>query len=249
MNFEHEIRSNHVSESAESPASAPDSAEPAVSEDLALAQLKNRDLPAEQIEELSKNRSVLKSRKVRIALAAHPHSPRQLALRLIRELYTFDLMQLSLMPAVAADLKRLADELLVSRLSSITLGERLSLARRSSSFVAAALLLDKESAVWRAALQNARLTEAAIVKAVQAPGSAPALVETVCHHEKWSVRHEIRVALLRNPHTPLARALEFARQLSPPLLRDVLHTSRLPEKTKAYLRTAVLGSKDARAGR
>jgi hypothetical protein len=32
-----------------------------------------------------------------------------------------------------------------------------------------------------------------------------------------------------------------------PLLRDVLHTSRLPEKTKTYLRTAVLGSRDARA--
>lgn len=227
--------------------SKPDSAELALSEDLALSELKNRDLAAEKIEEFSKNRNLLKSRKVRVALAAHPRAPRQVALRLIRELYTFDLMQFSLMPAVAADLKRLADELLVSRLASITLGERLSLARRSSGLVASALLLDKESAVWQAALQNPRLTEVAVVKALHALGSSPAFVEAVCHDQKWSVRHEIRIALLRNPHTPLARAIEFARRLAPPLLRDVLHTSRLPEKTKAYLRSAVLGNSDARA--
>ncbi len=232
MNAENELQSSATGESAETTAAASDSAEPPASEDLALAQLKNRDLSPEQIEELTKNRNVLKSRKVRFALAVHPQSHRHLALRLIRELYTFDLMQLSLMPAVAADLKRLADELLVSRVASITLGERLSLARRSSGLVAAALLLDKESAVWRAAMQNPRLTEAAIVKALQAPGSSPIFVETICHDPKWSVRHEIRLALLRNPHTPLGRALEFARHLPPPRLRDVGHTARLPEKTK-----------------
>ena len=248
MTIESRIDSDNAAESAEPSAGALDSTKPTPSDDLALAQLKNRDLPAEAIEELSRNRNLLKSRKVRFALAAHPHSPRRLALRMIRDLYTFDLMQLSLTPSVAADLKRLADELLVSRLASITLGERLSLARRSSSFVVAALLLDKESRVWEAALQNQRVTEAAIVRALQGMRCGPAFVEALCRQEKWSVRHEVRVALLRNPHTPLARAIEFARRLPPPLLRDVLHTSRLPEKTKSYLRSAVLQGKDARAG-
>lgn len=242
MDLENSLPLTDAAESAESAATSPDSSAPPSSEDLALARLNNRDLSAEEIEEFSKNRNLLKSRKVRFALASHPHTPRHLALRLIRELYTFDLMQLSMTPAVAADLKRLADELLVSRLASITLGERLSLARRSSSFVAAALLLDKESRVWQAALQNPRLTEAAVVKALQGHGSSPAFVDAICHDEKWSVRHEIRVALLRNPHTPLARALELARRMPAPLLRDVLHTSRLPEKTKTYLRNVVLGS-------
>ena len=236
-----------LTDAAESTATAPDLPASAPSEDLALARLKDRDLGAEQIEEFSQNRNLLKSRKVKLALASHPHTPRHLALRLIRELYTFDLMQVSLMPAMAADLKRLADELLVSRLASVTLGERLSLARRSSGFVAAALLLDQESRVWQAALQNPRLTEAAVVKALQARGTSPAFVDAICHDEKWSVRHEIRVALLRNPHTPMARALEFARRMPAPLLRDVLHTSRLPEKTKAYLRTAVLGAREPSA--
>ena len=46
------------------------------------------------------------------------------------------------------------------------------------------------------------------------------------------------VALLRNAHTPLARAIEFARRLRPSQLRDVLHTSRLPERIKEYLRNS-----------
>jgi hypothetical protein len=211
-----------------------------LTEDLALALLKNRDLASAAIEEVARNAGLMKSRKVRVAVAAHPRTPRRIALRLIRELYSFDLMRFSLMPPVVADLKRLADELLVSRLASITLGERISFARHSSGLVAAALLTDKEIRVWQAALENPRLTEAALVKALQRPNATAAFVVAVCHHAKWSLRPEIRMALLRNAHTPLARALEFARRLPPPVLRDILHASRLPEKIKEYLRKELL---------
>ena len=204
--------------------------------DLALAIVKDRDLSSEVIEQIARNGAAMKSRKLRVALAAHPRTPRRIALRLIRELYTFDLMQFSLIPAVAADLKRVADELLMARLASITLGERLALARRSSAMVASALLLDKEARVWQTALENPRVTENAIVKALLRPTATPAFVKAICHHAKWSLRPEIRMALLRNEYTPLARALEFAKQLPPAQLRDILHNSRLPEKIKTYLR-------------
>ncbi len=208
----------------------------ALTEEQALALLQRQDFPAESIEQLAKNASVMKSRKVRVAIAAHPRAPRHISLRLIREFFTFDLMRFALLPAVAADLKRAADEMLVKRIASITLGERISLARRSSTAVAAALLLDKESRVWQAALENSRLTEAAIVRTLLRSHVTPAFVEAVCHHPKWSLRHEVRIALLRNEKTPLARALEFARTLAPGQLRDILHTSHLPEKVKSYLR-------------
>jgi len=208
----------------------------ALTEDLALAQLKNRDLSADDVDQISQNAALMKSRKVRLALASHPHAPRRVALRLIREFFNFELLHFALMPATAADLKRVADELLVARLASISLGERISLARRSSQMVAGALLLDKESQVWKPALENPRLTETAIVKALQRGATSPAFVEAVSHHSKWSYRLEIRAALLRNAHTPLALAIEFARRIPPAQLRDLLHTSRLPEQIKEYLR-------------
>lgn len=222
-------------------------AEP-LTEDLTLALLKRQELPAEDIESICKNSALMKARKVRIAVSAHPHTPRRIALRLIRGLYTFDLMQFASMSMAAADLKRVADELLVARLPSITLGERLSLARRGSTTVASALLLDKESRVCQTALENGRLTEAAVVKALGRSNSTPAFVEAVCHHAKWSVRPEIRIALLRNAHTPFAKALEFARRLTPAQLREVLHVSHLPERTKEYLRKEMSDRTGSRRG-
>ena len=233
---EADVESGPVSGSATTSLDHSSAADSALTADLALAMIKDRQLASEVLEQISRNTAVMKSRKVRVALAAHPRTPRRIALRLIRELYTFDLMLFALLPAVAADLKRVADELLVARLASITLGERISLARRSSAMVAGALLLDKEARVWQTALENPRLSESALVKALLRPGATPAFVTAVCHHAKWSVRPEIRCALLRNESVPLARALEFARRIPPGQLRDILHASRLPEKVKSYLR-------------
>ncbi len=77
-------------------------ADSALTEDLALALLQRADLPAEEIEQVMKNTAALKSRKVRLAVAGHSRTPRRIALRLIRELYTFDLMKFALLPAVAS---------------------------------------------------------------------------------------------------------------------------------------------------
>jgi hypothetical protein len=236
INYKLSMNPEQLQPVPETPDVSADSSASALTEDLALALLKRSDLLTQEIEHLAKNSSLLKSRKVRLALSAHPRAPRRLALRLLRDLYTFDLMRFSQMPAAPGDLKRIADEFLITRLTSISLGERISLARRCSVTVATALLQDKESRVWQTALENPRLTETAVTRVLQRPGATPGFVEAVCHHAKWSVRSEIRLALLRNPHTPLARAIEFVRRLPPAQLRDILHASRLPEKIKQYLR-------------
>jgi hypothetical protein len=212
-----------------------------LNEDLALAQLKDRSLDREVVEQISQNAVAMKSRKVRLSLAAHPRTPRRIALRLIRELHTFDLMAFAMMLAAPADLKRVADEALVTRLVSLTLGERISLARRASGRVAGALLLDKEEQIWRPALENPRLTEAAVVKAVNS-ATVPSFVAAVSQHGKWSLRAEVRMALLCSAHTPLAQARAFARLMPAAQLRDILHVSRLPEGIKGHLREELLTS-------
>ena len=233
-----ELIDRHYRENAQAPAQdAPSLA--ALTEDQALAQLKQRNLSIEAVEEIVRTAGLMKSRKVRILLAAHPCAPRRVALRLIREFYTFDLMQFALRPGTPADLRRFADELLVSRVASITLGECISLARRSSEMVTGALLLHHERPVWQAAFQNPRLTERAVIKALRRTGATPEFVEFLSGHPKWASRPEVRIALLRNSHTPTARALEFARELAPAQLRDILHSSRLPAEIKKCLRETI----------
>jgi hypothetical protein len=218
--------------------------DPALTEDLALSLLKRSDLPAEALEHLSRNPSVIKLRKVRFRLVAHPQTPRHISLPGLRHLYTFEVMQVALTPTVPADVKRAADEILLTRLGTISSGERLSLARRASGRIAAELLLDKETRIMRVALENSRLTEAGIVKALARHDKSAALVEAVCYHPKWSLRREVRVALLRHEKTPLARALEFARSLPTTLLREILQNSRLPAQTKSYVIRECLNPSD-----
>ena len=232
---------------------------------MALALLKRADLPPEVLEQIAKNANALKSRKVKIALVSHPHTPRHVSVPLARQFYTFDLMKVALSPSVPADVKVAVDNVLISRLKTVTLGERLTLARRASGRVAAALLLDVESGdgkiagrkiidgktiagktiaaktvardtrVMQAALENPRLTEALVINSVLRPAAGAALVHAVARHAKWSPRREIRAALLRTGHLSLARALEFSREIPTPLLRELLASSRLPVPIKGQL--------------
>ena len=211
-------------------------ADPALTEDLALAFLQRNDLAPEVLEQLNKNGGVMKSRKVKLALVRHPKAPRHISLPLLRHLFTFDLVEVSLAPVTPGDVKRAAEESLLTRLETISVGEKLTLARRASTRIAGGLLLDPEPRVLHAALENPRLTEASVVKAVMRLDAPAALIHAVCHHAKWSLSREVRVALLRNENTPLARALEFARTLPHSLIAEILHGSRLPENIKLLLR-------------
>jgi hypothetical protein len=209
--------------------------DPALTEDLALALLKQRDLPTQALDRLSRNSGLMKSRKVRLALVEHPRTPRHISIPMVKHLFTFDLMQVALTLSVPADIKMSAEESLIHRLERLSQGERTSLAHRASGRVAAALLLDSEPRVIHAALENSRLTESAVIKALLHRAAPDALVRAVCHHAQWSPRREIRIALLRNGKTPLSRALEFSRALPAALVHEILQGSQLPAATKKGL--------------
>jgi hypothetical protein len=209
--------------------------DPALTADLALALLQRPDLPGEAIEALAKSRTLLKLRKVKIALASHPQAPRHVSVPLIRQFYTFDLMKVALSAVVPPDVKRTADETLAGRLNTVTLGERLTLARQGSGRIAGALLLDVEERIMHAALENTRLTEALVVQAVLRPSAGSALIQAVAGHAKWSYRRDVQAALLRTEYLSLARALAYARAISPGKLREILQSSRLPGKIKEQL--------------
>lgn len=206
-----------------------------LTEEFALALLEHRDLPAGALEALATNVSVMKHRRVIVALVSHPKTPRYVSLPIVRRLYTFELTKLALLPGLAADLKQAAEQAVVARLETVSSGERLTMARQGSTNIAAALLNDPEPRVMRTALENPKLVEANVVRALMRGDTGTELVQAVCSHPRWALRKEVRIALLGNAHTPLARAIEFARSIPTPILQDVLRSSRLSPQIKSYL--------------
>jgi hypothetical protein len=202
-------------------------ADPGLNEALALSLLRQTALPAAGIELLAKNRAVSSGRKVQRALLLHRHTPRQVWLPFVRNMATLELAAVALSPTVPPEVQRACEDAVIVRVKTISLGERKTLARRSTSRLAGALLMDSDRGVVQIALGNGRLTEAGVVKALLRPDASHAFVECVCHHAKWSVRREVRLAALRNDKTPMGSALLFAHTLRPDELRQVLHGSHL----------------------
>lgn len=208
---------------------------PALNEDLALALLARRDLPHVALEALAKNAAVMKSRRVMVAVVSHPHTPRHVSLPLIRHLYTFELMQLALLPALAADLKLAAEQAILVRLDTVSAGERLTLAKRGSAALAAALLLDSEARVIEAALVNPRMTEAAVVKALMRQDVPGKLAALVCRDPRWCNRREVQLALLGSGKAPLGLLQSMLRAMTVPALRQALQSMRLSPAVRQYV--------------
>ena len=206
-----------------------------LNEDLALAFLKRRDLPQAALEALAKNGRAMKSRKVKVGVVAHPKAPRHVTLPLMRHMYTFELMQITLTPAVATDLRMAIEDVLVSRVATLTSGERITLAKRGSGRVAAALLQDSDRRIIEAGLNNPYLSDVLVAKSLLHAKPSALLATYVCRHQKWSVRREVQVAALRNEFTPLAYAIRFTERMSREELSDLFRRSGLPEKIQIYL--------------
>jgi hypothetical protein len=195
-------------------------------EDLALAELQRPDISAAEIGKLAKS-AANKKRKVALAIVRHSRSPRHVSIPLLRRMFTFDLMQVTLTPAVAADIKRAAEGQILARAESLSLGEKISLAKRGSGRVAATLLREAERRVIAPALDNTRLTEALVVQALMKPRAPAILFELVSVHRSWATRREVQIALLRSEKTPLERAQEFAKNFSAEFLREIVPEGRI----------------------
>ncbi|HEX4642864.1 MAG TPA: hypothetical protein VH161_05330 [Candidatus Acidoferrales bacterium] len=209
---------------------------PAFDETHVCLLLERKDLSGLLLEEISKRKTWRAAYRVRLGLAAHPHTPRLIAMRLLRELHLMDLVRISLLPGTSMELRRLADERVLQQLPQLPLGQKLMLARRGSTRIAAGLVAHGPEQVARVALNNSFLTESQLLKALAKVSLAAGILAEVARHKKWSKLVNVRVALLRHPHVPADAAAALAGGLPRREIEDLLGLSRLPEGVRVVLR-------------
>jgi hypothetical protein len=217
---------------------------PAFDETHVCILLDRKDLTGLLLEEISKRKTWRANYRVRLGLAAHPHTPRLIAMRLMRELHLMDLVRISLLPTSSMELRRMADERVLRQLPQLPLGQKLMLARRGSTRVAAGLIAHGPEQVAHVALDNAFLTESQLLKTLAKEALPARIVAVVARHGKWSKLVNIRVALLRHPHAPSERVPELVPELPRREIEDLLGLSRLPEYVRAELREELTRRKE-----
>ena len=212
---------------------------PALDETSLALLLRRRDLPADFLTGVLKRHHFLKNYLVRKLLAFHPHTPRTDALRLIRELYLMDLIQFAISPGVLPDLKRKAEDQVITKMPQLPLGQKITLARRSPARIAGALLADGQPMIVKAALSNPSLTEAQVLRVLAKEKLAPVVVQSIAQHDKWSHIYNVRIALLRQPSTTLATVLAFLPELTVSDLQALAAPGILRENLSYYLEAEI----------
>lgn len=208
---------------------------PALDEALLLRLLERKDIPAELLQRVSRRAEWIRSYAVKLRLARHPHTPRLIALAAVRQLFLFDLVKVSLLPSTIAEVRRIAEDLVLNRVTQLPLGQKISLARQGPARVVAALLAEGLPPVLGPALENAHLNEAQITRVLARSDLPPRVVGAIAQHPKWSACPRVRIALVRHPHTPLARVLAFLPDVALADLRDLLQLSTVRADLRTYL--------------
>jgi hypothetical protein len=201
-----------------------------------LRLLERKDLPAEAVRELADHKEARRNYTVKLSLVRNPKTPRLVSLPILKFLYLFDLVRVAQTPAVPADVKMAAEETILRKLEGMPRGEKITMARRGTGRVAAALLISTDQALIEASLDNPYVTESHLFKVLAHQDLPPVVVERVAQHARWSHHYHLRLALIRNPLTPLARVLAFLPDMAVSDLRDICLDHRMPESVRKYVR-------------
>ena len=212
---------------------------PALEETQLCMLLERKNLAVEILEEVARRKPLLKSYRVKRALSFHPRTPRLVTLRLLRDLYLMDLVQLTILAGIPEQLKRNAEDQVISRLPQLPLGQKITLARRGPARVAGALLAEGHAQVTTVVLDNAHLTEAQILKALSREKLPPGVVLAISRHRKWSCTYNVRLALVRHPASPLATILAYLPELTVSDLRELAAPGIVAESLRKYLQAEV----------
>lgn len=211
----------------------------ALTQEHLLALVKRRDLPEDLLKAVYQQAEGEMSHRLQLALAMNPATPAPIVLTLLPHLHLFELLNLCLLPGTTPDQRYAAERQIASRLPTVPLGNKITLARRGTPTLVAELLKEGEPQLLPACLDSPRLKEVAIVQFL---GGAKATAETIsiiARHPKWKSRPNLRLAILKNRRTPPIWFTLFLPLLRTPDLHALIASNRLDPAQKQLVEEAL----------
>ncbi|MFO0617321.1 MAG: hypothetical protein U0414_32295 [Polyangiaceae bacterium] len=116
---------------------------------------------------------------------------------------------------------------------TLTLGERKSLARGHDRDQLDRLLRDPHPLVIKNLLSNPRITEEDVIRLAAKRPTYPDVQAEIGRSERWSIRPRVRLALAKNPYTPVPLSVPLLPLLLRQELAEIAHATELPGVVRA----------------
>ncbi len=200
---------------------------PSLNEDHLLALLKRRDLSEDLLKAIYQLETSKNSHRLQVALVKNPGTPGPVVLALLPHLHLFELVDLCLIPGVTPDQKFAAERAILQRLPTTELGNKMTLARRTTATVVGEILKDGEIRLVEICLNSPRLREVSILQFINGASSSAETISVIARHPKWKLRPNLRLAILKNRRTPAVWFTLFLPPLRTPDVRNLLVSRRL----------------------
>src|SRR5438105_13735870 len=126
-------------------------------EDETLAVLENPYVTPAICQAIAQTQRLAAFYSVRLKLVAHKNTPQAHAVKFVHYLFWSDLVRLSVDVKVPSPVRRAIDNILVNKIDKLTLGERITVAKRCSHALVKALLFDPDPKVFESLLVNHRV--------------------------------------------------------------------------------------------
>lgn len=194
-----------------------------------------RNLPGDIFEMIAKDKRWSESYPVKLALAKNPKTPLFAALSVARHLRLFDLVEICSNNSLPVVYRKKVEAVVIEKIPTMPLGIKRSLAKTAAGGVLSAMLQDGDVEVVRSCLDNPRMMEAYIFKLITRKDAAPITVRMIAGHPRWSSRYTIRLALVRNDHTPLAQSVRFFQDMKSQDLIELYKDPAVPITVKPYI--------------
>ncbi|ANM28371.1 hypothetical protein ABI59_00105 [Acidobacteria bacterium Mor1] len=186
---------------------------PKMQEDQIGLLLRNPGLTGPLLESLARNGRWTRIYEVKKRLVRHPRTPFQAARNLVHHLLWKDLAETAADSRLHPAIRRQAESMLKTRLDSLALGEKITLARKATPAIVEVLVEGRERPVLEALLGNPALDPGAAEKLAARRGTPPEVLSRMATHSRWALLPAIRLAVAHNPRTPVAVALKLIERM------------------------------------
>lgn len=206
-----------------------------LSEDMALFIAKRRNVPVEAIDFLANDTRFRDSLTLKLALCRNPKTPQRIVFSLLKFLKIFDLGDITRDRAVPITVRQKIELMITEKAASLPSGVKIALAKRSSANVILFLMEHGDRNVIRACLDSPVITETHLCTVINRSLVNPILIHLISEHLKWSLRYQVKYALIRNSHTPLIHVTRFIPEMITHDLRELYSSNRITASVKPYI--------------